>query len=234
MAVTEKGSEPANSLWSFSTRDTCRTVHSVKREVFGQPQSRCFIFSSLTSTRVLCKMLESASMVILIVKMKPLNKLHHVSWWNHNLFVQVTKFLATSCLMKSKKRRRSRKTKVFLRCLEDGSWRWMAQRLNSQEVFLEKSKSAKMCGQRGVTDQLTVFLLFTESRSHSTSTTAFLPTLRKKWNRHSRNQQKRRWGTASGLTRLSFLTLTCVSFKHNQRRLRKTTDDLEKNLNLYL
>lgn len=68
----------------------------------------------------------------------------------------------------------------------------MAQRLNSREVFLEKSKSAKMCEQRGVTDELTVCLLFTESPSRSTSTTAFLPTLRRKENRHSRNQQKRR------------------------------------------
>lgn len=155
-------------------------------------------------------MLESASMV----KMKPLNC---ITWWNHKLFVQVTKLLATSCLMKSKKRRRSRRTKVFLRCLEDGSWRWMAQRLNSREVFLEKSKSAKMRGQRGVTDELTVCLLFTESRSRSTSTTAFLPTLRRKENRHSRNQQKRRWDAASGLKRFSFLTLTCVSLKHNHR-----------------
>lgn len=219
-------------LFDHSAHVTRVGLFIVSNEKFLDSHKADVSFSAVLPA--LCKMLESASMVILIVKMKPLNKLHHVSWWNHNLFVQVTKLLATSCLMKSKKRRRSRKTKVFLRCLEDGSWRWMAQRLNSQEVFLEKSKSAKMCGQRGVTDELNVFLLFTESRSHSTSTTAFLPTLRKKWNRHSRNQQKRRWGTASGLTRLSFLTRTCVSFKHNQRRLRKTTDNLEKNLNLYL
>lgn len=43
--------------------------------------------------------------------------------------------------MRSKRRRRSRKTKASLRCLEDGSWRWTAQRPNSRGMLLERSKA---------------------------------------------------------------------------------------------